>query len=414
MNKKTIFPSIPFIIGILCGLKINIIGEVYIGEIIASIYLILRMTKIQITKFEFNVLLLAFVWALAQTISDVVNETPFATMLKGVGTPIVFVISILALIDYFKNNMTRAPAFFLGACLGFLIYTIISGNDYFTGNPWKWGIGHFIVVLFTTIFSYYLRSQSKIVLGVFVVAFVSACMLFSSRSMALFLLMASFLCYQYSIQKKKSLFFLMADSKFGFSFLCVFIIGALFVLNSVFGAIFTSEYFLENLSQEDAYKYQVQASGDYGVLLGGRSELLISSKAFMDKPLLGHGSWAEDKSGYLDEYSWLVYNFGYSLNDSDSYTGESNLIPTHSYIMGALVWSGIFGGLIWLYFFRFLVRSYVKFYNNLNLLINYLIILNIWNIFFSPFGADARWFTAMSMAIIYVTLYFGIDEEHNC
>ncbi len=413
MTNKTPFSSIPFIIGILCGLKINIIGEVYVGEIIAIVYLILRMTKVQITKFEFNIILLAFLWAFVQTISDVVNETPIDTMLKGVGTPIVFASSILALVDYFKNNTTRAPAFFLGASLGFLIYTIISGNDYFTGNPWKWGLGHFIVVLFTTIFSYYLRSQSKIVLGVFTVAFVSACMLFSSRSMALFILMASFLCYQYSIQKKKSLFFLMADSKFGFSFLCVFIIGALFVLNSVFGAIFTSEYFLENLSQEDAYQYQVQASGEYGVLLGGRAELLISSKAFMDKPLLGHGSWAEDKSGYLDEYSWLVYNLGYSLNDSDSYTGESNLIPTHSYIMGALVWSGIFGGLIWIYLFRFLVITYAKFYNDSNLLLNYLTVLNIWNIFFSPFGADARWFTAMSVAIIYAALYFRVEEEYK-
>lgn len=409
MNNLTIFPSTPFIIGILCGLKINIIGEVYVGEVVASIYLIFRMTKIQITKFELNVLLLAFVWALAQTISDVVNETPFATMLKGVGTPIVFVISILALIDYFKNNITRAPAFFLGASLGFLIYTVSSGNDYFTGNPWKWGFGHFILVLFATIFSYYLKSQRKIFLVVFTIIFVSICLLFSSRSMAFFLLMASFVCYKYSIQKKENLILTLADSKFGFSFLSMFIIGALFILNGVFGAIFSSDYVLKNLSQEDAHKYQVQASGDYGVLLGGRSELLISTKAFMDKPLLGHGSWAEDKTGYLDEYSWLVYNLGYSLNDSDTYNGESNLIPTHSYIMGALVWSGIFGGLIWVYILRFLIKSYAGFYKNSNLLISYLVIANIWNIFFSPFGADARWFTAMSLSLIFVTLYCEND-----
>lgn len=409
MNSKVIFYSFPFLLGILCGIKINIVGEIYIGEIIALIFLLIRIKEIQITRFELSLLLLSFLWALAQFISDLVNETPFATMIKGVGTPIVFSLSILALIDYFKNNSARVPAFFLGASLGGLIYIIISNNEYFIGNPWKWGIGHFIAILFSIVFSYYLKRKSIVILVIFNIFFIVICLLFSSRTMAFFVLLSSFLYYQYSVNKNNNFVFLLTDAKFGFSIFCFFFVGLLFVLNSFFGAIFSSDDFLKYVPSEDAHKYQVQASGDYGILLGGRSELLISVKAFMDKPLLGHGSWAEDKSGYLDEYALLKYNLGYSLNDSDEYNGESNLIPTHSYIMGAVVWSGFLGGLIWIFILRFIIKSYARFYKDSSLFVSYLICLNVWNIFFSPFGADARWFTAMCLSTIYVSFYCESD-----
>ena len=48
-------------------------------------------------------------------------------------------------------------------------------------------------------------------------------------------------------------------------------------------------------------KYQMEASGKYGVLLGGRTELLASLPAVYDSPILGHGSWAKDRIYYIGE-----------------------------------------------------------------------------------------------------------------
>ena len=40
--------------------------------------------------------------------------------------------------------------------------------------------------------------------------------------------------------------------------------------------------------------YEQQARGDLGLLIGGRSEILVSIRAIMDSPIIGHGSWAKD------------------------------------------------------------------------------------------------------------------------
>ena len=48
------------------------------------------------------------------------------------------------------------------------------------------------------------------------------------------------------------------------------------------------------LGEDAREKYEAQSSGKYGVLVGGRVELLGSIPAIYDSPILGHGSWARD------------------------------------------------------------------------------------------------------------------------
>ena len=47
------------------------------------------------------------------------------------------------------------------------------------------------------------------------------------------------------------------------------------------------------LGQTAQLKYVRQGSGQFGLLLGGRSEILASAIAIRKSPFIGHGSWAK-------------------------------------------------------------------------------------------------------------------------
>jgi hypothetical protein len=48
------------------------------------------------------------------------------------------------------------------------------------------------------------------------------------------------------------------------------------------------------LGDEAREKYLIQSSGDMGILLGGRTQILASAQAIIDSPVIGHGSRAKD------------------------------------------------------------------------------------------------------------------------
>jgi hypothetical protein len=140
-------------------------------------------------------------------------------------------------------------------------------------------------------------------------------------------------------------------------------------------------------------KLAVQTSGAGGLLLGGRGEILASSEAIVDSPLLGHGSWAKDPI-YAAILAEKRAELGYKELDRGS--GHRNdLIPTHSYIFGAWVEAGLAGALFWLFVLGFTIRTLfrVSGFEPLLPLFAFGGILQVWDIFFSPLGNPTR-FTA--------------------
>ena len=58
--------------------------------------------------------------------------------------------------------------------------------------------------------------------------------------------------------------------------------------------IFLSQQILlnTNLLPERLINKNISQQGKYGFLIGGRSDMVAGAKAIMDKPIMGHGSWA--------------------------------------------------------------------------------------------------------------------------
>lgn len=181
------------------------------------------------------------------------------------------------------------------------------------------------------------------------------------------------------------------------------------IANVIFSLIFSMNWVNSYLDESTAAKYKRQATSPVGMLLAGRSETLVSVQAFMDSPIFGHGSWAQDKSGYLAQYATLLYRYG--IND-DIQEIDQTLIPAHSFIFGSLVWSGIVGGLFWIFLTYRVMKMYLRNPAAMPIYFHVGLVIYLWNVLFSPFGADGRWPTAIFIASLFA--YAGsLNRPHQ-
>lgn len=90
------------------------------------------------------------------------------------------------------------------------------------------------------------------------------------------------------------------------------------------------------------------------LIFAARTDFFVSSIAFMDKPLWGHGSWAMDKSGKY----YLLQTQLMDLEYQDSET--LRMIPNHSVVVGKGVTNGIFAFIVFLWIFIFMYKIGLK------------------------------------------------------
>lgn len=398
MTSRFLF--FPFLLGLILSQKLYLVGQLYVGEIVAIIYLIFNFKRIKFVREVNLIIVFALLWAFAQFISDLSNQTLLNDSIKGVLAPVLFIISMLFFLIYIKKNYQRLPSLLIGLIAGQLLHLLLVPTDYFIGNFWKWGFGTALIGLFTVYFSFFIKRRNNIFLSTVLVIFLVISLNFDARSLALIPFLGT-LVYIAFFGAKKS--FLKERFFKRFIVLKIVLIASPVIFLVDYGAValFSSQVFLSSVSSDKVEKYRTQAIGEYGILIGGRSEILASAQAFLDKPILGHGSWAKDKSGYLDGVAILRRNLGYTVGGGYEGIGEEIYIPAHSYLMGSLVWAGILGGLFWLIVLNNTMKIFLNYMSVLPLYFYIGFIGLLWNIFFSPFGANARWESAIFLASLY-------------
>ena len=100
--------------------KIVIVGQVYIGEIIAVIYLLFNFFKLRVTDFEKKLIYFTCFIAVLQGFSDLYNSTDLDKSLKGFFTYPVFTAAIIFLSRYLKSDKSfnKVIFFFIGTSVG--------------------------------------------------------------------------------------------------------------------------------------------------------------------------------------------------------------------------------------------------------------------------------------------------------
>ncbi|MBO4122432.1 hypothetical protein J5T34_17030 [Cupriavidus gilardii] len=385
-------------LGALCAIKVNVIGEVYIGEFIAAAYGLAALSTLRIERGYASFLGLTLMWAFAQALSDLSNATPLTSSIKGVLAPGVFFLTVFAIGTHFSQGSPKRIWYFLiGAALSEIVNLSRAPTEEMLYNPWKWGYAMPVLMLLLCYLSMVRAGALRIALCILAYCAVSVVFDFRSAAGLPLLALAIYLMRRSSVVAwVRSL----THTRGGIPLLFGVLVLVIAALNALFSMIFAHASDFSFLTPEAAHKYTVQATSELGILFGGRSEILISVRAFLDAPLLGHGSWAVDRNGYQDAYSVLVYQMGAALDDKIVVTDDT-LIPAHSFLMGALIWSGIVGGLYWI---CMLARTLWLFVRNMPTMPIFFYVGTaqfVWDVFFSPFSADHRWESALFLGMLF-------------
>jgi hypothetical protein len=371
-----------FLVPAVMFAKYRVIGELYLSEFIlaALIPMLLlsegaRLGDRRARKF----LILAAIWLCAQCATDLVCHSSFQDYARGwskIGFTIVDFCALYMLLRTRRQIMIFAAGLVAGTVLMFFV----APNVYAAEEPWKFGLGPAVTV------------------GIVLLALVGKRLVWPPAALAgaavLNIVMgfrsASGICFLTAVilwmQRRHS-----RQDGSGRGARPWQAIALLVVVGAAGWLMMrTYERAAESgvLGEAAERKYEAQGSGRYGLLLGGRSETLISLEAISDSPLIGHGSWAKDPR-YAMAYGQRAGLLGYRQSPGE----ETDLIPTHSHLFGAWVESGFLGALCWIWCFSLAARTLLLLFaekDRLSPLIAFVAVSFMWDILFSPYGGLAR------------------------
>lgn len=387
--------ALAFLIPTLMFVEVNLGGRLFFSEVLLVCMLPVLLTirgHLISDRLPRRLLFLGFLWLAALIVTDEIRGTPFEDWSRGWAKIIFLLIDFSSIYLFLNGKEKRYFMFALGIAVGQLLGFFFNPNEYAHDYPWKFGYGTAVTMLV-------ILAASRLYSGQHAGKFLSAAALLlmgalnfymGFRSLGLVCLLGGWLLvvrrsYHAGVNDavKKAL-----------------LVGAAIVCAMVFYDYGASRAFF---GEEEKAKYMLQSSGNMGVLLGARSEILASAQAVADSPFIGHGSWAKDPK-YAEIMADDLAHFGYEVWG----VRDSDLIPSHSYLMGAWVEAGVAGAIFWSFGLLLIYRVLLGRYRVDSILMPVIMFeaFNfLWSIPFSPFGAEARLYAAYNFSL----MLFGLS-----
>lgn len=376
--------------GLPIGLDVELIGRITGTElvILALLPVLLLHGRIPALAGPMRTLVvLALVWLVAQFVSDIANDTAVDNMMRGGARALVTAILLLGFFALAGDRPRNLHAIYLAFAVGMLIGTVVNPSEFFEDYRWKFGYGNGTTMLMVAAAGLaWAAGMRSVAIGICVLAGILNLFL-GFRSMAGMAVMTGLLL---------GLSALLGERNRGTSTLQVVVILAVLAAGGV-GVI---ELYAEAaqsglLGQEEQEKY-LQQVDERGVLLSGRAEFPVALEAVMERPLLGHGSWAAN-----EHYAIRIWELsGFRLDDIPF--EASDLIPSHSHLMGAWVEAGVLGALFWFYVLLLLARAFVAMVRNgavTDPVLVFTLMNLLWAVFFSPYGLSNRVFGCFAIVV---------------
>jgi len=365
------------IFGLSFHISFNFIGNLYLTQILIVIsffYFYFERNKTKFTNKKLNnIIYLGILWLIGQVISDVINESLSIDYYRGIAK---IIITLMSFYVFFKINLKDNYGLIkLLAYIVFIqiIFFLISINslkefEYF----WKMGLGTAITLMLLIYFNFKKDKQNNNFIILLLISLSILSLSLNTRYLFILNLTSAFFIFLSVDKRNKDLFNL--DIKYIF-ITSIFIL----VITYIFQYLLSS-----NIMPEELVRKTISQKGKYGILIGGRSDLVAGIKAISDSPIFGHGSWAKDCF-----YSDYLKDFLYFNEYNKVFRDKNCLIPGHSIILEAWIYSGFIGFLFWLHIL-FLVIKRIKInflnFNKFNSTLIFLTILFLWDLFLSPYG----------------------------
>lgn len=388
-RQSRIIDFLTFLCPSLTFIEIKLIGRIFLAEILLLLVLFILVPKkghLLLQKGPRMVLILGVIWLIAQMITDLIRATPFEDFSRGWAKITFLMLNFSAIYLLLVDNVKRIILFTVGLAIGDFLNFYINPSEFALSAPWKFGLATPTSLLVVLIAQWRLITRIRLLPELLIVTFGGIAIYLGSRSLGGFFILSGLLLYIHHTPKVRNWFTKKRVTSMRTVILLIIMSLSAWGTLTIYGIAASSGM----LGEEAEIKYR-QQSGDYGVLLGGRIEILASSQAIMDSPLIGHGSWAKDPKYRLNLLD--LEKLGYEINEQAILESESNLIPSHSHLFGAWVEAGILGALFWAWIFTLVIRTLYKIFKIEHVLLPLLITILIgaaWSILFSPFGALER------------------------
>lgn len=399
--KSTVGDMACFVFPALGFLRVEVGGVLYATDVcllVAFPFVVFKHREwLQIKQVRLF-LYMGLLWLAAQVLTDIIRQSPFEDYSRGWSKILLTLTHFATIALLIRQSQRRLILYGAGLVLGGILTFFIAPGEYAADYPWKFGLSLPTTLLFCLIAGVLAHRKQTAALAI--LAGIGAInMYLGFRSMGAVCAISAIYSYfqlspgfaDYRRRKLQKLWTVAGLASGVWLMSAIYAHGA---QNGWFG-------------EDEQKKYERQSSGEAGIVLGGRYDILGSSVAIIDSPLLGHGSWAKDPMyGAILNASMaeLGYeNIGGAFEDDD-------LIPSHSYLFGAWVESGIVGAVFWFWVLWLTASGLMRASGREPLFPFFVFIgtLLMWNVLFSPYGANER-FTATYF--VYAMILFSLHSQ---
>jgi hypothetical protein len=379
-----------FIVPMLQAVEIPVAGTLLAADLAMVVALPLALIRhsdrLKLKPIR-TILMLGGIWLVSQIVTDLVRESVSEDYLRGWIKIIFVLINFIVVWLVVCGSRRRFIIYTVGLSLGTIAAYFVHPTIDAVLSPWKFSLGGpvtMLVALFGARFKEYRILGVLLPLSVLAVGHIYQ----DCRMLGVIALITAIYSIFLMSQERESLGALRRATLI------------LLVMMGIGGFASIYSYYAKQgaFGKYAQQKTEAQSAGEGGALLGGRREILASSQAILDSPILGHGSWAKDP-----QYSALLQQRSDDLGYKRFQGGKlDDLIPTHSYIFGSWVDGGIAGGIFWLYVLVFTVYAIFNASGREPLLPFFACIglMLTWDILFSPLGTPTRFVAPFFVAAI--------------
>jgi hypothetical protein len=380
------------------ALYVNGIGRVYLSELICLVtvvWLVLQQRESPTFGGRRQVILLGVLWFTATLASAAIHDSPGGLIAKSTSNIVVLGINLTALWMVCANSKRSAVP---PLCWGLLVAglsSLVFRPDFNTLlDPWKFALGFPISLLLAVYLSRRPRSLASIVpfalLGLLHVAL-------GSRSLgAICLVAVGVVMFAGGNRPAEDAAAGRRRSMLMTAFVLVL---AAWGTSAIYGTLAGSG----RLGETAQMKYVGQSSGELGVVGGGRTEIYFALPAVVAAPLLGLGSDPKLTGPMVNQGIALADRLGYPLGEWQlNFLIHDGSVPTHSHLMQAWVESGLAGAAFWICLIVIIARTVaVRIRDGSVTVLDGLLGFHLlWDILFSPLGAQARLMFALQFTVL--------------
>jgi hypothetical protein len=383
-----------FVVPLLLPIEFATGGRLFLSEVVLLLalpFLLDDARRRGVSRVSQVVVALGIVWLFALVFTDIYRATPFHDYSRGWSKVAFFLLNFAAVSLLIDGRWRRVALFAAGLAIGEALQFFVNPDIYATADPWKFGYGGAVTLAGVVLASHPAVYRRPVVASGILLALGIINLKMDFRSQAGICLLTALLVVVAA--RSERLLRLDRRAVRSFTVLAASVLAGFVIVD---GYEYAAGH--GSLGAKAQQKYEAQQSS-FGILLSGRPQVIVAIRAIRDSPIIGHGSWAKDPK-YAAALQTELRKAGYQ---GRTLPHTPDIIPTHSHVLGAWVEAGILGPLLWLWALLLALSVLVRVHHLADarvVLVAFLGISFVWDVLFSPFGAQERVFMAFYLIVL--------------